>query len=281
MTITITPTGQACGAIVTGVDLTRPLTDEVVHTLRQAWLEHHVLVYPDQPMSDADLERYSLYFGPFGEDPFFAPIDGHPHIAAIERRADETTPLFAETWHTDWSFQASPPAATCLLSVKIPPIGGDTLFANQHMALAAMPAALRTRIDDLVAIHSAGLAYAPDGMYGDADQAGGRSMRIRPSAAAYQTQTHPLVRIHPETGRPALYSTLGYIVGFEGMDKDESDALLIELYSWQGSEQFIYRHKWQPDMLVMWDNRSVLHCATGGYEGHDRLLHRTTIGERR
>lgn len=280
MTITVTPTGQACGAVVTGVDLTQPLSDGAVDELRSAWLEHHVLVYPEQAMSDEDLERYSLYFGPFGDDPFFEAIDGHPHIAAIQRDADETTPLFAENWHTDWSFQASPPAATCLLSIKVPPSGGDTLFANQHLAYQQLPRNLRERVEGLTAIHSAGLAYAPDGMYGDADQQRGRSMRIRPSDAAYQQQAHPLVRQHPETGEPALYSTLGYIVGFEELDKAESDALLIELYTWQSSPQFIYRHRWQPNMLVMWDNRSVLHCATGGYEGHDRLLHRTTIGER-
>ncbi len=280
MGITVTPTGQACGAVVTGVDLTKPLSVDTVAELRAAWLEHHVLVYPDQPMSDTDLERYSLYFGPFGNDTFFGSIDEHEHIAAIQRNADETTPLFADNWHTDWSFQASPPAATCLFGITIPPHGGDTLFANQHKAYEEMPPELRARVEGLVAIHSAELGYAPDGKFGDQDQSSGRSMKILPSEEARKQQRHPFIRIHPETGKPALYSTFGYITGFEGMDKEEADALLIELYIYQGSEQFIFRHKWQKNMLVMWDNRSVLHCATGGYEGYDRLLHRTTIAER-
>ena len=104
-------------------------------------------------------------------------------------------------------------------------------------------------------------------------------MDIVTSDDARQTHTHPLIRPHTETGEPAIYSTAGYIEGFEGLDEQENKTLLRELYSYQGSPEFVYRHKWQPNMLVMWDNRSVLHCATGGYEGYDRLLHRTTISE--
>jgi taurine dioxygenase len=102
-------------------------------------------------------------------------------------------------------------------------------------------------------------------------------MTIRPSAEARATQTHPLVRAHPETGRLGFFSTLGYIVGIEGMAQEEAIPVLRELAQWQGREAFQYRHRWEAGTLVMWDNRSVLHCATGGYEGHDRLLHRTTI----
>jgi taurine dioxygenase len=105
-------------------------------------------------------------------------------------------------------------------------------------------------------------------------------MDIRPSADARRTQRHPLIRAHPETGRLGFFSTLGYIVGIEGLPEDESFELLRELHQWQTREQFQYRHKWQADMLVMWDNRSLLHAATGGYQGYERLLHRTTIAER-
>jgi taurine dioxygenase len=278
MTLTITPSGQACGATITGVDLTRPLSPELVAEIRAAWLEHHVLVFTDQAMDDDDLERFTLCFGPFGDDPFFDPIPGREHIAAIRREAGETAPLFAEAWHSDWSFQEKPPAGTCLLAMTIPPEGGDTLFADQHLALDRMPSSLRARVDGKLAIHSARRAYAPDGAYGDADQAAGRSMDIRPSEAAMATQLHPIVRAHPETGRLGIFSTFGYIIGIEGMAEDEANLLLGELYQWQTREEFQYRHRWSPHMLVMWDNRSVLHKATGGYEGHDRLLHRTTVG---
>jgi taurine dioxygenase len=239
-----------------------------------------VLVFPEQDMSDDDLERFTLGFGGFGEDPFIAPIEGREHIIALSRRADEQAPLFAENWHTDWSFQQLPPAGTCLFAITIPPTGGDTLFANQHKALAQMPAALRSRLEGLVAIHSAAAAYAPDGMYGEADKATDRSMNIVPSETAREVYSHPLLRNHPETGEAGLFGCIGYISGFEGVDPSQSLELLLEVHEWQTRTEFQYQHQWSEKMLVMWDNRSVLHRASGGYEGYDRLLHRTTVADR-
>lgn len=275
MGLKVEPSGQACGARVTGLDLKARLDPELVGELRTIWLEHHVLAFPGQFLGDDDLERFTLAMGGFGEDPFFAPIPGRKHIAAIRREADEESPLFAENWHADWSFQKYPPAGTCLNAIEIPPLGGDTLFANQHKAWEALNAEQQARYADLVAIHSAKLPYAPDGTYGAKDK--GRSMDIRPSEAALAEQTHPLVPAHPETGRRGFYSTLGYIIGIEGMEQSAAIAMLMELQQWQGDARFTYTHKWEPGMLIMWDNRSVLHRATGGYEGHRRELHRTTI----
>jgi taurine dioxygenase len=272
----ITPSGQACGATVRGVDLSKPLAKEAAGAIRAAWLEHQVLAFPDQKLTDEQLEDFTLQFGPFGEDPFIAPIPGHPHIIAVKRAANETSPIFAESWHSDWSFQARPPQGTCLYGKTIPPVGGDTLFTNQYLALEQMPADLRHRIEGKRAVHSAKNAYAPTGMYGKGDT--GRSMDIRPSDDAQATQTHPIIRTHPETGRQSLFGCAGYIVGIEGMDQQEGWDLITEIYRWQTRPEFQYRHKWSPDMLVMWDNRCTLHMATGGYAGHDRLLHRTTIG---
>lgn len=270
----VQPTGQACGASVRGIDLRQELSAQQVAELRSLWLRYRVLVFPDQDLTDDDLERFTLCFGPFGTDPFFEPIDGRNHIAAVHRAADEQSSLFADVWHADWTFQARPPDGTCLYAKIIPPVGGDTLFSDQTRALAAMPPELRAKIDGLTAIHSARGGYAPDGAYGEDDSP--RAMRIIYSDEAYQTQTHPLIRRHPETGMDAVYSTHGYIIDLE--DVPEAFELLRELADWQYREEFQYRHRWEQGMLVMWDNRSILHRATGGYEGHERLLHRTTIG---
>lgn len=267
--------GEACGATVSGIDLAAPLEEETVAAVRAAWLEYRVLAFTGQAMDDDALERFTLAMGGFGEDPFFAPIEGREHIAAILREADEETPLFAENWHSDWSFLARPPAGTCLLALDVPPVGGDTLFADQVAAFAALPEPRKAELRRLTAVHSARAAYAPEGSYGDRDK--GRSMAIRPDESARATQLHPLVRRHPETGEEALFSCLGYIVGIEGMADAEAFALLGELMRWQTRDEFVHRRKWQPGMLVMWDNRAVLHKATGGYEGHRRELHRTTI----
>ena len=264
MSIQIEPTGQACGAFVRNIDLTAALSDETVSEINAAWAEHHVLVFPDQPMSDDDLERFTSYFGPFGDDPFIKPVEGREHIIAVQRKADEATPIFAEALHSDWSFQETPPIGTCLFSIKIPPTGGDTLFSNQQKALAEMPNRKRKKFEKLTAVHSAAAAYGPKGYLGEDDQAAGRSMEIISSDEALETVTHPLVKQHPVSGVEGFFGSYGYIVGLEGKGQLESALLLNELLKWQSREEFLYRHKWEKDMLVMWDNRSVLHAASGG-----------------
>lgn len=279
MTLTVTPSGAACGATITGVDLTQELSDDLVAEIRAHWLEYKIVAFPNQPLAPEDLERFAEYFGDIGEDPFFGHIEGYPNICAIQRNADEKTTIFAEFFHTDWSFMPVPPAATALFGITIPPEGGDTLFADQVKAFEEMPDDLREKFENLIAIHSAALGYAPDGAYGEEDQKQGRSMVIKPSEKARETCEHPLVRTHHETGKRALFSSVAYIKGFNGYSTEEANTLLGELYMHQTQEQFVYRHKWEKDMLVMWDNRSLLHAATGGYDGYDRLLHRVTIAD--
>ncbi len=279
MKLTVTPSGQACGARIEGIDLTQNLGEAQIAELRQLWLEHKVIAFPNQPLTPEDLERVAQYFGEIGEDPFFGHIEGYPNICAIQRDADEQTPIFAEIFHTDWSFMPIPPAGTALFGITIPPHGGDTLFADQVKAYDDMPDALRARVEGLTAIHSAALGYAPDGAYGDRDRENGRSMAIKPSEKARETCPHPLVREHRETGAKALFSSAAYIQSFEGMSLEESQTLAMELYVHQTQAKFQYRHKWEKNMLVIWDNRSLLHSATGGFDGYDRLLHRVTIAD--
>jgi taurine dioxygenase len=274
--IEIAPSGESCGAFVTGLDLREPLTGPALGEVRQAFNEHHVLVFPEQALGDEDLVRFGASFGPLGPDPFFRPIDDHGHIAAIQRGADETGPIFAESWHSDWSFLPTPPAATCLFGITIPPVGGDTLFSNQHLALERMPAELRSRLEGRSFMHSARRAYSPEGLYGDPKNQG--SMAIEISDEAYDVHIHPAIRTHPESGLPGLFGG-SYVVGVEGLYEPDAGELARELYAWQARVEFQYRHHWQENMLVMWDNRSILHMATGGYAGHDRLLHRITIAD--
>src|SRR5688572_8801056 len=267
-----------CGALVEGVDLRERLADEQVAAIRALWLQHQVLAFVDQQLQLEDIERFAESIGPFGVDPYFGSVPGHPHVAQVRREADEQTPIFAETWHSDWSFLPSPPQATLLYGDVIPPVGGDTLFANQYAAWEALPAAMKALLEDKQGVHSARRAYSRDGMYGERDK--GRSMAIRYSDNAMSTQLHPIMRIHPETGRPALFVSMGYTIGIDGMSEAEATPILMELFAHQSKAEFVYRHRWSQGMLVMWDNRCVLHAATGGYQGHKRLLHRITVAER-
>jgi taurine dioxygenase len=275
MTLNIVPSGGACGATIRGVDLAKPLSRDVIAAIRTAFLAHQVLAFPDQDMTDDDLERFTLAFGSFGEDPFIAPIPGRAHVLEVRREADEKTPLFAESWHSDWSFLDTPPAATILYGVEIPPVGGDTLFSNQYAAYEALDDATKQKLDGLMGVHSARRGYARDGLYGDGDK--GRSMAIRPSDAALKTRLHPIVRRHPETGRTALFANMGYTIGVDGMNDEDATALLWPLFKHSIKDEFVFAQSWTPGQLVMWDNRCVNHRATGGYEGHRRVLHRTTV----
>jgi taurine dioxygenase len=278
MSIVVEPANAPCGATIQGVNFAEEISPETVAQIRAAWLEHLVVAFPDQHLSLDRYEEVAQLFGDFGRDPYFKGLSDHPHIAEVKREADETTPLFAEGWHSDWSFLDTPPSATMLYGRVIPPHGGDTLYANQIAAYDALDDAMKERIDGLMGVHSARRGYSKQGQYGEKDK--GRSMAIIYSDDAMATQLHPLVQVHPETGRRALFLSPGYTIDIEGMDPTEAQALLMELYAHQAKEEFIYRHSWSTDMLTMWDNRSVIHAATGGYQGHRRLLQRITLTTR-
>ena len=155
MTYSVKPTGGSCGAVVEGVDVSLPLSTDLVSELRGHWVNNKLLIFPNQNLTPDQLVAFSTQFGAIGEDPFFGHIDEHEQVAAIQRNADETTPIFAEIFHTDWSFLEVPPAGTALYGITIPPHGGNTLFAEQVAAYEALPVLLRDRIENLTVIHPA------------------------------------------------------------------------------------------------------------------------------
>ncbi|HXI47126.1 MAG TPA: TauD/TfdA family dioxygenase, partial [Steroidobacteraceae bacterium] len=237
MTLRVEPSGVGCGALIRGVDLSRPHSLAEINLIRNAWLEHQVIGICGQDLEISDLERFAAALGPDGDDPFIASIAGHPRVVEVRREADETTPVFAEAWHSDWSFLEASPAGTLLYGKVIPPVGGDTLFANQYAAYDALPEAMKSRISRLHGIHSARRSYSPGGVYGERDK--GRSMAIRYSERAMATQLHPVVRRHVETGRSALFVNPGYTIGIDGMNQIDATALLTELFAHQTRPEFV------------------------------------------
>jgi taurine dioxygenase len=202
-------------------------------------------------------------------------MPGHPNVLEVRREPDEKVAPFGGNWHSDWSFQAQPPAATILRSEIIPPVGGDTLYADCARAYDALSEDMKARLAPLRAVHSASRAYGPDSAY--ARELHLRSMPIIVSPEADKTHVHPLVRTHPVTGKKALFISPVYTVGIEGMSPDEADPLLGELYRHMTQDRFVYRHRWRQGMVVIWDNRCTLHNALGGYDGYRRVMHRTTV----
>ena len=274
-TITVTPQATGFGAEITGLDLTKPLAAPVLAEVKAAWARHGVVAFPDQPLSLDQLEAFTLSMGAFGKDPFIKPMAGHPNVLELRREPDEKATNFGAGWHSDWSFQENPPAATLLHSEVVPPVGGDTLFCDCSRAYEALSPTMKSMLAPLQAIHSAGRAYGTKGVF--AREIEKRTLQIIVSEEADQSLTHPLVRTHPVTGRKALFVSPVYTVGIEGLAPAETQAVLTFLFAHMTRDEFIYRHRWRPKMLLMWDNRCTMHLAEGGYDGHLRLMHRTTV----
>ena len=251
------------------------LTEENISFLRSKWVEYGLIVFPNLPLSHDEFKDFALSFGDFGDDPFISSLPDYPNIAEIKRSANEKATPFGGTWHSDWSFMKKPPSATLLHSKIIPPVGGNTLFANTERSFAALPEEMKNKLRNLKVIHSAKIPYADDGFY--ALEKEERSMKILPSKEAKATFSHPMVKVHPETNKECLFINPVYTINIEGLSEDESQQLLWELYEHMIQDQFVYEHVWNQDMLIMWDNRTVMHQATGGYDGYDRLLHRITL----
>lgn len=247
-----------------------------VNDLRDLWLAYSVIVFKNLKLTHEEFENFSLAFGVFGDDPYIDSISGYKNIIEVKRSAEEKAPPFGGSWHSDWSFQECPPSATLLHSKIIPPIGGETFFIDTQAAYDDLSSKIKLKIKDLLVSHSAIRPYADDGFYAlekDKD----RSMAIKPSAKAKEFFLHPLVRTHPETKKKSLFINQVYSITVNGLNEKDSNELLEFLFFHMGQEKYIYKHKWEKNMLIMWDNRTVNHCAQGGYQGHKRLLHRITL----
>ena len=271
----VEPHPHGFGAEVTGLDLTQPISADLKAELAALWAKHAVLSFRGQPLSLDQLEAFTLSVGPFGKDPYIAPMPGRPNVLELRREPDEKATNFGAGWHSDWSFLETPPAATLLRSEVVPPVGGDTYFADGRRAYDDLSETMKNLLAPLKAVHSARRSYGTEGVF--AAETEKRTMKILVSEEANTSLTHPLVRTHPVSGRKALYISPVYTVGIEGMTEKESQALLTFLFAHMIQPDYIYQHKWTADALLMWDNRCTMHFAKGGYDGHLRVMHRTTV----
>ena len=275
MKIKIPSNSAKLGVEISDLNLSGDFTADEISEIRKSWTDYGVAFFPDQKLSHENFEKFSLLFGKFGDDPYIKSLDERPNIVEVKRSANEKAPPFGGSWHSDWSFQKTPPSATLLHSKIVPPVGGDTLFANTQLAYEELNQETKDKIDNLEVIHSAGLPYADDGFY--ATEKEERAMKILPSKKAKETQLHPLVKTHPETMKKCLFINPVYTVAINNFSDEDSFLLLSSLYEHMTQEKYIYRHKWTKDTLLMWDNRTVVHAADGGYDGYERLMHRITV----
>lgn len=266
----------AGGAEITGVDLAAGPSDQALAEIRRALDEFLVVTFPDQPIDDAQLAAFTERLGPFGLEPFVEGESTHPNVIAVVKEADETKRFnFGGNWHSDWSFQETPPSYTLLHARELPPVGGDTLFANQYLAWESLTSGMRKLLGGMRAMHSARRPYGPQSRFSDKNEL--RSMKIRTGPEALAEWPQPIARRHPGTGRTALYVNKVYTIRFEGLSEAESAGMLGYLYEHSVRPEFIIRVVWKPNMLTIWDNRVVQHLAVNDYDGWRREMHRTTV----
>jgi|TARA_B110000914_G_scaffold20971_1_gene15766 taurine dioxygenase len=263
------------GVEITDVDISKPLNETDLNSIHSLWVKNSVAIFPGQKLSHDAYNNFAMQFGAFGKEPFLTTMKTQMHIVELRRKATEEASHFGGSWHSDWSFQSSPPSATMLHSKIVPPFGGDTLFTNSALAYDDLSADLKAKVEGLNGIHSAKLPYADDGFY--ALEGKERTMKIKSSKSANKQHHHPVVREHKDTKRKSLFVNPVYTVGIEGMTDMEAFTFLSEIFEHMTQDKYIYRHQWDADMLIMWDNRSVMHMAEGGYDGYERLMHRITI----
>ncbi len=257
------------GAEVRGLDLSRPLPDDLFDALRTAFLEHVVLVFPEQDLAPAAQIAFTARFGAVEPHPLGSRrgVEGHPEILVIENRVG-TRGARNDTWHSDISFAPEPPALSVLHGITVPEGKGDTMFCNMVAAWNDLSEGLKTALRPLRAEHSA-LYLARRNASAENNA---RAIDDLPDAVL-----HPVCRRHPESGRECLYVNPAFTQRFENMSAEESRPLLDYLAAHASRPENVYRHHWRRGDVVMWDNRAAMHYGVYDYDaGDERYMHRTT-----
>jgi taurine dioxygenase len=265
------------GAEILGLDLNRPLPQRDFQRLHKAHLDHHLLVFRDQRITAQQQVDFSRRFGPLQIHVLRNfQLPSNPEVLIISNIIEDGKPIglgdAGHFWHSDLSYVETPSLGSMLHAQELPAEGGDTLFANMHLAWDTLPAALRNAVQDARAEHSYLTQY----------EELRRRSPFRPALTQAQIDevkpaVHPVVRTHPETGRKALFVSEHFTTRIVGLPEDESRALLAELFAHSVLPQHVYRHRWLPHDLVFWDNRSLMHLAAGTPAHLRRKLYRTTI----
>jgi taurine dioxygenase len=273
----VTKLADALGAEVSGLDLSQPIAPRTFDEIRAAWLEHLVLRFRGQKLSDPQLLAFSRQFGeldPPGPNPYGRPfLAAHPEMNVISNIRNDGVPIGGlgdgeAIWHADMTYVDTPPMGAILYALEVPPSGGDTYWANMYTAYEALPARLKKRIEGRQAVHDA--TYNSAGIMRKGYQEV-TDPRMVPGAR------HTLVRAHSETGRMCLF--LGrrrnsYVVGLE---LAESEALLDELWAHATRAEHTFRQQWKVGDVIIWDNRCTLHRRDAFDPAARRLMHRTQI----
>lgn len=263
------PLSAALGTELVGLDLSKPMSDELFARVLDAWHSHLVILIRGQHLSEDEQVRFAERFGPISMSTRGHYQSKNPAIMLISNIREDGKQIGALPdgemhFHTDQCHQERPAMATMLYSIEVPSVGGNTLFANAYTAYETLPAATKQRIEGRKALN----AY-------DYDAASTRrGTKVGDGVPAYW---HPMVRTHPATGRRALFINRLMTVAVEGLSDDEGEELLNTLFDHQEQRTFVYEHVWRPNDVLLWDNRCTLHARTDFSDKERRLMRRVAI----
>ncbi|MFN6122798.1 MAG: TauD/TfdA dioxygenase family protein [Actinomycetes bacterium] len=284
--VSIRSVAPACGAEIRGVDLRRATAgapdagDDDLRVVRDALRRHAVVFVRDQPLDLDEQVALTARLGRVLRVPYIQHLPSHPDVIAVLKEADERRiSTFGGSWHSDFSFLDEPPSFTLLHAKELPEVGGDTLWASQEAAYDALSPGMQRLLAPLRAVQTGW----PHGTNGPGPNAAvSRSVVMtRNDPSADREVLHPVVRVHPDTGRRSLFVNPVYTQRFEDTTVEESRPLLQYVFDHAVRAEFTCRLRWEPDTLAIWDNRCLLHLAINDSDGSRRLLHRTTVaGER-
>lgn len=264
--ITVQPVTPTIGAEISGVDLARPLDDPTLETIRDALIEHQVIFFRDQEISVEAHKALGARFGELVIHPNDPGLEGHPEVMVIH--ADENSKRIAGAmWHSDVSCSAEPPMGSILRMFSVPENGGDTLFASMYAAYEALSDRMKQMLDGLTAIHD-GAPY-----YEEVNRIMGRDS----GGKTYPKSEHPVVRVHPDSGRKCLFVNHMFTTRLVGLPKAESDAILAFLFEHVRNPELQMRFRWAPHSIAFWDNRCTQHFAVWDYFPHLRSGYRVTV----
>jgi len=279
--IQVEPISGACGCEISGVDLRQPLDDETLAEVMKAFEHFLVIVFRDQDLTPEQHKAFSGYFGPITELPQAPTYDGHADMQEVRREAHEpenVVPSF-ENFHTDSPFLPRPPLCVVMRALDAPRFGGDTAFSNAYLVYERLSDGMKALLDGLDVVYSGRDIWSKNEKLPPE-----KRLRLRETHGFSDDElesVHPAVRVHPVTGRKAVFATTAYFKHFVGWSEDESRALLSYL---QGLAQQLHYHcrvKWRKDTLLVWDNRFLLHRGVHDFTYERRHLIRTTVmGER-
>jgi taurine dioxygenase len=266
--IEVRPIAGALGAEIQGADVAQDLAGDVIAEIRQAFLDHLVIFFRNQKLTPREQLAFARRFGEPMEYPQLKGLPDFPMITPVVKLEHERV-NFGGVWHSDTTYLERPPMASMLYALEIPPYGGDTLFANQYLAYDNLSEGLKRVFDGLIGINTSAKA----------EVSRTREDRLREAGVELKVLVgeHPVVRMHPETGRKALYVNVGHTTQFKGFTEEESAPLLEYLFRHQVRPEFTCRFRWEPGSLAFWDNRCTQHNPVNDYHGFRRVMHRVTL----